>query len=320
MSQPFPARLPLVRQDVDRNAGVRADPGLIDRLRADPATRVLPIARGRALAAEQVDGSAPRLDLLPPDAIPTAETWIYLGLSTSVSSVEAPGTPLLAAVLTDAAASALQSEELRWAGLRSIAAHLDDRDAGLFTEAIAVANWHDSHRFCPRCGTATDTVQAGWVRLCPVDNVEVFPRTDPAVIVRITDDADRILLGSNALWEPNRYSLLAGFVEPGESFEAAVLRETHEESGLRVANPVYLGSQPWPFPASIMVGFGATLADDEAPHAVVPDGEEILELRWFSREQLREAFAEILLPGPSSIAHAIVADWYGSPLESAQDG
>ena len=149
-----------------------------------------------------------------------------------------------------------------------------------------------------------------------MDGSQVFPRTDPAVIVLITDHDDRILLGSNAMWENNRYSLLAGFVEPGESLEAAVLREMYEESGLRVTDPVYLGSQPWPFPASIMCGFTAKLADGQDASHLVPDGEEILDLRWFSRDELRGSLDSIILPGRSSIARAMVENWFGEPLET----
>ncbi|MFO7689127.1 MAG: NAD(+) diphosphatase, partial [Cryobacterium sp.] len=191
-----------------------------------------------------------------------------------------------------------------------VTAVLSARDTGLFTEALGVLNWHHSHGFCPRCGAATHVESAGWVRRCPACGGSVFPRTDPAVIMLITDAQDRLLLGSNALWENNRYSLLAGFVEPGESLEAAVIRESFEESGLRVTEPEYVGSQPWPFPASIMMGFTARLAAEQSPDALLPDGEEILDLRWFSRAELGAAAAGWLtLPGTSSIAHALIARW-----------
>jgi NAD+ diphosphatase len=146
---------------------------------------------------------------------------------------------------------------------------------------------------------------------------ENFPRTDAAVIVGITDAEDRLLLGSNALWEKNRFSLLAGFVEPGESLEAAVLREVYEESGIRVVDPVYFGSQPWPFPASLMLGFRAKV-DSEQEWTLMPDGDEILELRWFSREELTAALGEIILPGHTSIARYIIEDWFGGPIEDGQ--
>lgn len=303
--------LPLARHRLERDATARAEPGLVQRLRADADTRVLALSGGTALRALQVDGAAPALAWLGADEVPDDAGWLYLGREAVAGSAAAR--PLLAALLTPEQADALQPERLRWAGLRALAPVLDDVENALFTEAVAVANWHDSHGFCPRCGTATVMEKAGWVRRCPAENTEVFPRTDAAIIVRITDADDRILLGSNALWEQNRFSLLAGFVEPGESLEDAVLREVFEESGVRIANPRYLGSQPWPFPASLMLGFAATLAAGQAAHETIPDGEEILELRWFSRAELRAAGDDILLPGPISIAGAIIRDWLENP-------
>jgi NAD+ diphosphatase len=191
---------------------------------------------------------------------------------------------------------------------------MSDRDAGLFTEALGIANWHASHTHCPRCGTPTVVEKGGWVRRCFEDQTEIFPRTDPAVIVSVLDKDDRLLLGSNAMWENNRFSLLAGFVEPGESFEAAVQREIFEEAGVRVVDPEYLGSQPWPFPASVMVGFTARLADDQDPAALDPDGDEILDLRWFTRDEVWSNKDLVILPGRTSIARAIIEDWYGGPL------
>lgn len=312
MSFAFTARLPLSRHAVDRDHGARADPELFDTLWADAATRVLPVWRGKTL----IDGPGdddPRLLLLPPGQVPESTVRLYLGLSLDAGSAEPVGTRLVAAQLGDKAAAALEPDESRWAGLRTLATGLSDRDAGAFAEALALLNWHESHGNCPRCGTETTALDGGWTRRCPSCGSQVFPRTDPAVIVLITDAADRILLGSNALWENNRYSLLAGFVEPGESLEAAVIREMYEESGLRVTDPVYLGSQPWPFPASLMCGFTARLADDQPASGLLPDGEEILELRWLTRDELRAADG-IILPGPSSIARAMIEKWLGEPL------
>jgi NAD+ diphosphatase len=204
--------------------------------------------------------------------------------------------------------------EASWGNLRSIATQLSDRDAGLFTEALSILNWHSSHLFSPRTGERTVVEKAGWVRRDPASGLDVFPRTDPAVIVGVIDSNDRLLLGSNALWESNRYSLLAGFVEPGESLEAAVQREIFEESGVPVVDPVYLGSQPWPFPASLMLGFTASVAPDFTGQGT-PDGTEILDLRWFSREELAASLNDIRLPGHSSIARAIIEHWYGQPID-----
>ncbi|TFB94740.1 NAD(+) diphosphatase [Cryobacterium sp. HLT2-28] len=320
MSFSFTARLPLSRHAVDRDHETRSRPGLFDELWADAGTRVLVLWRGSVLLAPAAGSAdAPRILLLEPQTVPEPTVRVYLGRSLAEDAAEPVGTRLVAAVLGDEAAHALEPRPEAWASLRTLATELSDRDAGLFTEALGLANWHVSHPHCPRCGAATTVESAGWSRLCPVDGGQVFPRTDPAVIVLITDADDRILLGSNALWENNRYSLLAGFVEPGESLEAAVIREMFEESGLRVTDPVYLGSQPWPFPASIMFGFTARLADGQSPGGLLPDGEEILDLRWFSRDELRASGASIILPGRSSIARAIIEAWLGEPIDFGPD-
>jgi NAD+ diphosphatase len=323
MSFAFTARLPLSRHEIDRDHIRRSDDSLLTTLRADAAARVLPLWRGRALVADAApdrDSGTEHLELLRPADLPATLLTLYLGLSLATDVAEPVGTPLLAAVLTDDVALAVEPDESRWVGLRQLATVLPDRDAGAFTEAFALANWHASHPCCPRCGAATSVHDGGWTRRCPACGSQVFPRTDPAVIVLVTDADDRILLGSNAMWEQNRYSLLAGFVEPGESLESAVIREMHEESGLRVTDAEYLGSQPWPFPASIMCGFTARLADDQLPHDLLPDGEEILDLRWFTRDDLRTEAGSIMLPGPSSIARALLELWLGEPLPAAPTG
>jgi len=320
MSFNFTTRLPLSRHAVDRDHTERTIPDLLPSLWSDTDTRVLPLWHGKALLAAPLGSAAateagtssvvsPRLDLVSAHRVPQTALAVYLGRSLADDAPEPVGTRLVAAVITDEEALALEPDEARWAGLRTIVTDLSDRDAGIFTEALGVVNWHASHSHCPRCGAETASQDAGWVRRCPSCGNQVFPRTDPAVIVLITDGADRILLGSNALWENNRYSLLAGFVEPGEPLEAAVIREMFEESGLRVADPVYLGSQPWPFPASIMCGFTARLADTQEADALRPDGEEILDLRWFSRQELLDAADWMILPGASSIAHAMIDRW-----------
>jgi NAD+ diphosphatase len=310
MSQSFLSRLPLSRFEIDRDHLGREREGLWPELWADPATRILPVFQGSALLAE-----SGRLALLPVDALPDSDTAtrVYLGRTTTATPTEPVGTPVVTVELEDARHLA----EGDWASLRQVGAQLSDRDAGLLTEALGILNWHDSHRFSPRTGEPTISEKGGWVRRDTVSNLEIFPRTDPAIIVGVTDKDDRILLGSNALWESNRYSLLAGFVEPGESLESAVQREVFEESGVRVVDPVYLGSQPWPFPASLMLGFTARVADDFVG-AAEPDGTEILDLRWFSREELAAALDEVRLPGPTSIARAIIEEWYGSSIDDGQ--
>ncbi|MDQ1555999.1 MAG: diphosphatase [Actinomycetota bacterium] len=308
MSQSFLARLPLSRFEVDRDYLAREQPNLLDELLSDPTTRVLPIFQGSALLAP--DSS---LALVPPAAVPDAELFVYLGRSTSTTSPEPVGTPIVAALLEDAGHLA----ESNWASLRAVGSRLSDRDAGLLTEALGILNWHLSHGFSPRTGEPTVPAKGGWTREEPTTGKEIFPRTDAAIIVGVTDQDDRLLLGSNALWESNRYSLLAGFVEPGESLEAAVQREIYEESGVRVVDPVYLGSQPWPCPASLMLGFSAKVAPGVST-ATTPDGNEILDLRWFSREELAASLGDVLLPGPTSIARAIIEEWFGGVIDDGQ--
>ncbi|MEO7005632.1 MAG: NAD(+) diphosphatase, partial [Terrimesophilobacter sp.] len=290
--------LPLSRHGLDRDYLARTRPDLFDELAADPATRFLLLWHGRGLLASD-DGT--ELALVSRAGVPATGLWLYLGRSVSDSAHEPAGTPIVAVVIDDDAAASVTTTPELWGNLRSVGSTLIDRDAGMLTEALALANWHASHRFSPRTGQPLLPELGGWVRRSEDDETPIFPRTDPAIIVLITDTEDRILLGSNALWESNRYSLLAGFVEPGESLEAAVVREVFEESGIRVVNPVYVGSQPWPFPASLMVGFRA-LADPAGGWVSAPDGAEILDLRWFSRQELRDAVGEIILPGATSIA------------------
>ncbi|MEP6478324.1 MAG: NAD(+) diphosphatase [Rhodoglobus sp.] len=305
MSESFTARLPLSRFEIDRDDVGRSRENLFDELWADPATRVLVVFEGNALLATPTT-----LALLPTAAIERPELIVYLGRSTSTTSPEPVGTPIVVAQLLDAG----HLVESEWGNLRRLGTLLSDRDAGLLTEALAILNWHASHQFSPRTGAPTVVERGGWVRRDPVSGTEVFPRTDPAVIVGVTDADDRLLLGSNALWESNRYSLLAGFVEPGESLESAVAREIFEEAGIRVVDPVYLGSQPWPFPASLMLGYSAKV-DPAFGNDLTPDGTEILDLRWFSREELAASLDEILLPGPTSIARAIIEEWFGGPID-----
>jgi len=220
-------------------------------------------------------------------------------------------------------------------GLREIGAVLSDTDAGLFTAATALLTWHSAAPFCPRCGRRSSPRLTGWSRVCPNDHEE-FPRTDPAVIVLVHDGAGSIVLARQPIWPPGRVSVLAGFVEAGESLEAAVVREIHEEVGVRVRDVEYLGSQPWPFPRSLMVGFAAR-ADRNAD--LRPRVGEIESARWVDRATVREliaseednwlspapnlsrqerdnaapvdagtAFAAVL-PGPVSIARRMIEAW-----------
>jgi NAD+ diphosphatase len=199
----------------------------------------------------------------------------------------------------------------RWAGLRELGSDLDDLEAGLLAEAVAILEWHDRHRFSPLTGAATTVEQAGWVQRDPTDGTAFFPRTDPAVIMLVHDGADRVVLGRQAAWPPGRFSILAGFVEPGESAEAAVAREVAEEVGLSVTDIRYVGSQPWPFPQSLMLGFVARV---EGSDELVVDRTEIEEAHWFTRDQLRSGEGPAALPPPVSIARHIIDRWVEDEL------
>jgi NAD+ diphosphatase len=171
-----------------------------------------------------------------------------------------------------------------WRGLRELATELADLDVGLLTTAVALQAWHQSHRHCPRCGAVTEVTKAGWTRTCPVDGSEHFPRTDPAVIMLVHDGAGRCVLARGPQWPAGRMSVLAGFVEAGESAEAAVAREVREEVGIEVCDVTYVASQPHPFPASLMLGYTARVAGD--PRLRI-DADEIVEAGWYTREEVR---------------------------------
>jgi NAD+ diphosphatase len=198
-------------------------------------------------------------------------------------------------------------------GLRQVGAALSDRDAGLFTHAVALANWHDAHTHCPQCGTPTVPAPAGHLTTCPKDGTEHFPRLDPAVIMLVTDPDDRCLLARNAMWPPGRMSVLAGFVEPGESCEHAVAREVMEEASIVVGQVQYLGSQPWPIPRSLMLGFQAVAAGGQE---IEVDAEEIGEARWFTRAEMLAAIEDgtLGLAPTTSIARRLIEFWYGAEL------
>ncbi|WP_353815631.1 NAD(+) diphosphatase [Agromyces sp. SYSU T00266] len=312
---------PLAREHLDRDGVSRAASGRAAAFDADPDARVLAVHAGRVLVVEpSSDADAPGLELRHPSTLPASDVRCYLGRTLDAGTDAAgralpAGSPIEAWTYGADAAAAI-ADDTRWVGLRGVATALDDRDAGLAIEAVALANWHATHAFCPGCGSPTEVVQSGWARRCLAEDRLRFPRTDPAVIVLVTDDEDRVLLGSNAMWEQDRFSVLAGFVEPGESLEAAVVREIGEEAGLAVDRVEYLGSQPWPFPASLMCAFRARVARGAAT-TVVPDGEEILELRWFDRDALRDALGRVALPGETSIARWMLEEWYGGPLASS---
>ena len=192
--------------------------------------------------------------------------------------------------------------------LREIVANLNETDLEIAVTALALINWHESHPKCPRCGSDTEIIQNGWVRKCHFDGSQHFPRTDPAIIVAVQDRSGRICLGRQASWPEGRYSNFAGFVEPGESLEAAVIREVKEESGLEVSEIKYLSSQPWPFPNSIMLAFEAFT---DKPEDAKPDGEEIEDLKWFSKVELKSSITNgtLKLPPITSVSGKMIQGW-----------
>ena len=202
----------------------------------------------------------------------------------------------------------LSVENLRT--LREIGAFLSPRDIGLSVHAQGLANWHKKHPRCSQCGAATTVISGGSVRRCLIDESEHYPRTDSAIIVLVKDDQDRILLGRQKVWPKNRFSTFAGFVEPGESFENCLRREVMEEAGVDISEINYLGSQPWPFPASLMIAFEALTT---TPEKARPDGEEIEEIRWFTRSDMKNAIADkiLILPLEISVARQMIKAWYG---------
>lgn len=308
---------PLARSSVDRAAARRTDPQWLAA--AWQRGRVLLInSTGRVLCAAD---PAPALVLLdPPEVPPAAEPdRLFLGLGPD-------STPYFAVV-----ADLPERPECRAVTLREVGAALDDLHAGLFTTAAALVNWHAAHRFAPSTGEPTTASDGGWLRV-DRSGTQIFPRTDPAVIMLVHDGVEgpdgRCLLGHNAAW-PSRgdgrrfFSTLAGFVEPGESAEAAVAREVFEEVGVVVSDLHYQGSQAWPFPGSLMLGF-IGYADPAQP--VRPDPSEIADARWFPRTEVAALLSDrpdpagaphgapastgnISLPGPASIAHHLIRIW-----------
>ena len=287
--KPVPA---LSRATVDRDAATRNDPAALEAAWADG--RVLVVDQGTALVAE---GDRPRLVLTPSDSAPDGDR-IYLGRDD-----EGPVFAVAGRLPRQLGARPL--------GLREVGALLDDRDAGLLVHAVGLTNWHATHPCCSRCGTRTEVIRGGSVRRCPNDGSEHFPRTDPAMIVLVHDGSDRCVLGRQSVWPAGRFSTLAGFVEPGESAEQAVVREVAEETGLTVGEVEYVASQPWPFPSSLMLGFRARCDGGAVPRAV--DG-ELEEVRWFSRDELRAAGTwgtgrGLQLPSSLSIAALLIQGW-----------
>jgi NAD+ diphosphatase len=299
----------LTRHEVERSTHLRTDEAWLAKAWDEPGTRVLVIEDGQALA--RIDDGAAELLFVPPEQAPEG-TRFLLGVDADEVVYFGVGGPIQVPAEADGGAAGLRGAGIRRAGLREAGTLLTDRDAGLLTHAVALANWHAVAGFCSRCGAPTKPELAGHSRRCTVDASEHFPRCDPAVIMLVTDPDDRCLLARNANWPERRVSVLAGFVEPGESAEQAVAREVHEETGVIVSTVTYAASQPWPMPHNLMLGFLASATGT----AITVDEDEIAEANWYSRDDLRAALlsAELIMPPSLSISRWLIETWYGTDL------
>ncbi len=285
----------------DRVGERRADQAWLDAAWADPETRVLVVAGTRVRAVDEA------MHWVSPAEAPGAGTRVLLG--------EREGRVWFALVLDPG-----EADGDDWVGLRGLLPHLAGEaveQAPLVFHAIGLAEWLFATRHCPRCGGRLEVRMAGHELECVECHRRQFPRTDPAVIMAITRGEPRsaeeaLLLGRQDAWPAGRYSTLAGFLEPGETLEDAVRREVAEETGVTVGEVTYFGNQPWPLPASLMLGFLGRATSD----AIAVDGREIQDARWFTREQMRDeaGTGTLVLPGGVSISRSLVEHWYGGPL------
>ena len=314
---------------LDRAAHLRGDSDRLEQMKTDPRAECLLVWRGKILVqGEGLD----RLGLVAmahslvregPGGV--VEGPVFLGLreddapifAADISDWSADGQDL-----SDIGAFVDRSEQQHpdlpdgyvFAELRRIMTRLSARDAELAAAAKAVIGWHETHRFCARCGAASEIAQAGWQRSCPTCGGQHFPRTDPVVIMLITH-GNSVLMGRSPGWPEGMYSLLAGFVEPGETLEAAVRREVMEEAGVPVGAVHYLASQPWPFPASLMFG----CAGEALSRELRIDPVEIEDAMWVSKSEMMRAFSgehPVLLPArKGAIAHFLLQNWLADTLD-----
>jgi NAD+ diphosphatase len=286
----------------DRVAARRTDEAWLDERWADPRSRVLVVAGTR------IRPSSGAIPWVSPREAPEG-LRVLLG--------ERDGRAWFAVITgTDLATDARDE----WLPLRGLLPHLSggtESEAPLLFHALGLAEWLFVHRFCPRCGGVTEPRASGHELVCSQCGRSQFPRTDPAVIMVVTSggpgaEDERCLLGRQSVWPPGRYSTLAGFCEPGESLEDAVRREVLEEVGVVVGEVEYFGNQPWPLPASLMIGFVAHAVTTE----ITVDAHELEDARWFTRAEMRDQAeaGTLVLPGGVSISRSLVEHWYGGSL------
>lgn len=293
--------LPDLRSPIDRQAHLRDDEAELTR-RLAQGKIILFNGSGFALKPASADEKLAELLELSAHQISASEIadFTYLG--------QFEGKDYFLHLALEA------QENFNWAGLRQIGDSLPLYQYFLALHSQAIGNWHLAAKYCSYCGSETKAIRGGSVRLCLAEEREIFPRTDPAIITLLYDENERILLGRQSVWEENRYSNFAGFVEVGESFEETVAREAKEEAGVDVVDIKYLGSQPWPFPQSEMIAFTARVLD---PASAKADGVEIESLRWYSRKELAQDLAtgKLTLPPRVSVSRKMIEDWYGGVLE-----
>lgn len=306
---------------LDRAAHLRGDAAAVEAMLRDPAARILPIWRGKPLFA-----SEPReLGWLAPGHAalgPADETPVFLGLdggprfAVDISAWQPEEVPDTVGAFFDPSEQRhpLLPADHAFGELRANMTRLDARAAELVATAKAVLGWHETHGHCARCGAKSRMIEAGWQRLCPECGARHFPRTDPVVIMLILSGND-VLMGRSPGWPEGMYSLLAGFVEPGETLEAAVRREVGEEAGVEVSRVDYLASQPWPFPASLMLGCKGEATSRE----IRVDPVELEDARWVSREEMLEIVAgrsQAMKPArKGAIARFLIEAWLADKLE-----
>ena len=310
----------------DRDAARRNDANYLNSLKDSPNTSyILVTACGEvAIKSDHVYGQAPHGGLTPPDlAHMEAEQLLELSHAQVAQLPFSPQEPYYLGKYGEKSYLALRveapSQQLEencqycFAPLRAVAGMLEPYQGELAAAAVALATWDKNTKFCERCGASLKLACAGWEKHCTACAHITYPRTDPAIIVAITDDAERLLLIHGATWQPGRYSVVAGFVEAGESLEAAVVREALEETGIKISQASYCSSQPWPFPRSLMFAFTARAGGQQEPKA---DMQEVGHAFWVSREEFTQLVLEgkVIVPGRASSGHALVRAWYGREL------
>ena len=293
-------KLPLASEAVDRSGELRLKPDELAKLWK--SARILHFASGKFRVKENYEldfQSADQIAQLRTDAKFALGEELFLGIDKGVAYF---------AWCSDAADFESFETLENYQTLRTLGDYLSQLEMGLAIHSQAIANWHHTHQFCARCGAPTLSANGGSLRKCSTDGSEHYPRTDGAVIVLVKDAQDRVLLGRQKIWPERRFSCFAGFVEPGESFEQTVLREVFEESAIRLDSITYLGSQPWPFPASIMISFEAIT---DFPESARPDGEEIVQIKWLSRAELNTQVAEgsLSMPPAMSVSRKMIDRW-----------